>query len=116
VYQPTIRFDAQPTTVQPLTVQFADQTQICAQNRSWDFGDGMTSTTRYPIHIYPFPGTYTARLDLTFCDPDESSESPKKEITVLPVERQDTLLSGLGSASIDTGGSLFFVVKGPARS
>ncbi len=113
--QTLIRFDAQPTTgIQPLTVQFADQTQVCAQNRSWNFGDGMTSNARYPEHIYPFPGTYTASLDMTFCDPDESSETPVKEITVLPVDRQDTLLSGPGAASIDAGGSLFFTVRGPA--
>ncbi len=109
-----IRFDARPTSgIQPLTVQFADQTQICAQNRSWDFGDGMSSNVRYPEHTYPFPGTYMASLDLVFCDPGESSDSPVKEITVLPVDRQDVLLSGPGTANIDAGGVLFFTVKGP---
>lgn len=112
-----IRFDAQPTSgVQPLVVQFADQTTVCAQNRTWDFGDGMTSNTRYPEHMYPFPGTYSASLDMVFCDPDESSPSPVKEITVLPMERQDTLLSGPGTAEIDDGGQLFFSVKGPGMT
>jgi len=109
-----IKFDAMPTMgIQPLVVQFADQTQVCAQNRSWSFGDGMTSNTRYPEHIYPFPGTYIASLDMVFCDPDEASLSPDKEIVVFPIVRQDTLLSGPGSASIDAGGQLFFTVKGP---
>jgi len=90
-----IKFDAMPTMgIQPLVVQFADQTQVCAQNRSWSFGDGMTSNTRYPEHIYPFPGTYIASLDMVFCDPDEASLSPDKEIVVFPIVRQDTLLSG----------------------
>ncbi|OQB36358.1 MAG: hypothetical protein BWY05_01081 [Euryarchaeota archaeon ADurb.Bin165] len=52
-------------------------------------------------------------LDLVFCDPGESSDSPVKEITVLPVDRQDVLLSGPGTANIDAGGELFFTVKGP---
>lgn len=109
-----IRFDARPTLgIQPLTVQFADQTQICALNRSWDFGDGITSNVRYPEHTYPFPGTYTASLDLEFCDSSELSDSPVKEITVLPVDRQDVLLSGPGTANVDAGGMLFFTVKGP---
>lgn len=112
-----IRFDAEPTSgIQPLTVQFADQTTVCAQNRSWEFGDGLKSNTRYPEHTYPFPGTYTASLDMTFCDPDESSPSPQKEIVVMPMERQDTLLSGPGTAEIDGGGELFFIVKGPGMT
>ena len=73
----------------------------------------MSSNVRYPEHTYPFPGTYMASLDLVFCDPGESSDSPVKEITVLPVDRQDVLLSGPGTANIDAGGVLFFTVKGP---
>jgi hypothetical protein len=31
----------------------------------WDFGDGMTSTARNPVHTYTVPGTYTVSLTVT---------------------------------------------------
>lgn len=110
-------FEAVPSSgVQPLTVRFSDLTSVCALNRTWHFGDGLTSSMRYTEHTYPFPGTYTATLDLIFCDPDERMASPDREITVLPMERQDTLLSGPGSATVLEGGVIFFTVKGPGTS
>jgi len=110
-------FEAVPSSgVQPLTVRFSDMTIVCALNRTWHFGDGLASSMRYADHTYPFPGTYTATLDLIFCDPDERMASPDREITVLPMERQDTLLSGPGSATVLEGGVIFFTVKGPGTS
>ena len=112
-----IQFDALPQTGrEPLVVQFADQTTICAQNRTWHFGDGLTSSKRYPEHIFPFPGTYNVTLDLILCDPEEIGESAQKEITVIPIERKDTLLSGPGSAEVLAGGAMYFSVKGPGMT
>ena len=36
-----------------------------ATNYLWDFGDGTTSTTRFPQHTYPAPGLYNACLTIT---------------------------------------------------
>ena len=112
-----IRFEALPMSGrEPLLVQFADQTTICAQNRTWHFGDGLTSNKRYPEHVYPFPGNYTVTLDLILCDPDTVGEATQKEIKVIPVERKDTLLSGPGYAEVLPGGMLYFTVEGPGMT
>jgi PKD repeat protein len=46
----------------PLTVQFTDRSEN-ATGWSWDFGDGNTSTTQNPVHIFSVAGNYT--VDLT---------------------------------------------------
>lgn len=50
-----------------LTGYFIDMsTGISPQTTyAWDFGDGTTSTTRFPQHVYSAPGTYTACLTIT---------------------------------------------------
>ena len=45
----------------PLSVQFTDLSES-ATGISWDFGDGSSSTDRYPIHTYSTVGTYTVTL------------------------------------------------------
>lgn len=57
-------FDAQAAfSMQPngLAVQFVN-TSSNAQNASWDFGDGLSSTLYSPQHIYSQPGNYNVRL------------------------------------------------------
>lgn len=46
----------------PLTVQFTDQSSGTITGRTWDFGDGDTSTALNPEHTYDTPGTYTVTL------------------------------------------------------
>jgi PKD repeat protein len=46
----------------PLAVQFTDQSGVSASTWSWNFGDGGTSTAHNPAHIYNTPGTYTVTL------------------------------------------------------
>ena len=46
----------------PLKIRFSDRSQGAVVNRSWDFGDGTTSTEKYPSHTYIIPGNYTAGL------------------------------------------------------
>jgi len=57
---PTAGFVGSPTSgVEPLTVDFTDQS-INATGWSWDFGDGVgTSTAQNPSYTYNSPGTYT---------------------------------------------------------
>ena len=49
-------------------VRFRDTTTLQAgvfsYRWNWDFGDGNTSTERYPTHTYAAPGTYTVRFSL----------------------------------------------------
>jgi PKD repeat protein len=51
--------------MKPLTVQFTDASTGVITGRSWDFGDGQSSTQTNPSHIYANAGTYTVSLTVT---------------------------------------------------
>jgi PKD repeat protein len=60
---PTADFTAVPTTgAVPLSVQFTDASKGGPTSRSWDFGDGSTSSSVNPVHVYTTTGTYTVTL------------------------------------------------------
>ncbi len=52
------------STCPPLIAQFTN-TSINGNDATWDFGDGSTSSSANPIHIYNTPGTYFAKLFVT---------------------------------------------------
>jgi len=61
--KPTAAFTAAPTTVCiGQNVQFTDQSTGGANQWSWDFGDGNTSTLQNPPYSYTQPGTFTVKL------------------------------------------------------
>lgn len=50
------------------TVTFTDTSNTSSGTtiaRNWQFGDGTSSPSANPVHIYPAPGTYTVRLIAT---------------------------------------------------
>lgn len=49
----------------------------------WDFGDGRTSTERFPTYQYPDPGEFTIRLTIT--DNDGGITTIEQTITVTPM-------------------------------
>jgi PKD repeat protein len=62
---PVASFNANPTSgYVPLTVQFIDVSQN-AESRTWDFGDGTSSTEQNPTHIYSEAGNYTIKLTVS---------------------------------------------------
>jgi len=69
---PTAAFSGAPTSgLQPLTVQFTDQSVAGTSPISswlWTFGDGGTSTAKNPSHVYNAAGTYTVSLTVTTAD------------------------------------------------
>jgi len=64
---PTADFSGSPTTGDaPLTVDFTDLSTGSPTSWSWDFGDGVgTSTAQNPSYTYNDPGTYTVSLTAT---------------------------------------------------
>ncbi len=66
---PESAFEGSPTTGEaPLTVLFVDASEAGTANIAewqWDFGDGSSSTSRNPSHVYTMPGTYTVSLTVT---------------------------------------------------
>ncbi len=49
----------------PLAVKFTDTSTGTPTNRTWDFGDGGTSTEQNPTHIYMAEGTYNVKLTVS---------------------------------------------------
>ncbi|MER7706820.1 collagenase [Kitasatospora sp. NPDC097605] len=79
---PKAAFDA---TVRDLNVQLTDRsTEIDGKGsitaRSWNFGDGTTSTTASPSKSYRAPGTYTVTLTVT--DSNGKTATASKSVTV----------------------------------
>jgi PKD repeat protein len=75
----------------PLIVSFTDASSGFVTFRSWEFGDGATSTELNPVHTYTTPGTYTARL---LVSNGQVTDSETRTITV--EERGTPLGSGRG--------------------
>jgi gliding motility-associated-like protein len=63
--KPVVNFIAPVTTAcqGPLTVNFQDASPD-ATSWQWDFGDGITSTTQNPSHIYTAEGSYNVTLTI----------------------------------------------------
>src|SRR5215470_1246052 len=52
----------------PLNVSFTPSVKLSAGYATdyyWSFGDGQTSTSALPVHVYQNAGTYTATLSVT---------------------------------------------------
>src|SRR5438093_5896857 len=66
---PTAQFAGTPQSGNaPLTVQFTDQSTPGTSpitSWPWAFGDGATSTSQSPSHVYATAGTYTVILVVT---------------------------------------------------
>jgi PKD repeat protein len=63
---PQAAFSGNPTSGQiPLAVAFSDTSTGTVTSRSWDFGDGVTSTEKNPTHTYNTTGTYSVSLSVT---------------------------------------------------
>jgi PKD repeat protein len=63
---PVANFSATPTSgVAPLAVNFTDTSAGSITSRSWNFGDGSTSTAANPSHTYSVTGSYTVSLTVT---------------------------------------------------
>ncbi len=67
----------------PFTVQFADQSMPMSSKWSWNFGDGATSKTAFPLHTYTQPGVYDVSLKTDSKDTNcKDSLVKKRYITV----------------------------------
>lgn len=66
---PTANFSADVRNgFNPLTVNFTDQSSNIPTSWIWSFGDGNSSTSPNPTHIYETPGNYTVTLTVTNTD------------------------------------------------
>ena len=63
---PTASFTASPASgTAPLLVTFTDTSTGTVASRTWDFGDGTTSTAQTAVKTYNTPGAFTAKLTVS---------------------------------------------------
>lgn len=63
---PVANFTASATSgVAPLALNFTSTSTGSVTTYAWTFGDGMTSTTQNPSHVYSAAGSYTVGLTVT---------------------------------------------------
>ena len=94
---PTAEFSGTPTSgPTPLSVVFTDQSTGNISSWSWNFGDGIgTSTARNPVYVYNTPGTYD--VSLTVGGPGGSDTNTKTGyITVTVSNGTSNLISQSG--------------------
>ena len=53
------------TGTAPLSINFINSSTGGITAYAWTFGDGTTSTSQHPVHVYPVAGTYTVSLEVT---------------------------------------------------
>lgn len=60
---PVARYSAEPVDGPvPLTVRFTDTSAGSPESWLWSFGDGESSTSQHPVHVYRAPGIYSVSL------------------------------------------------------
>jgi PKD repeat protein len=73
---PVASFGASTTTgTAPLALNFINTSTGTITGNSWTFGDGTTSNTQNPVHVYSTAGSYTVSLTVT--GPDGSNTQTK---------------------------------------
>ncbi len=97
--------------------EFTDLSTDIPQQWHWDFGDGQTSTSLHPTHIYSQPGNYTVVLTVS-----NSFGSDQHEMSVMYTELPVPILTGvteicpgastLLTAQVDPGNSARWYING----
>ncbi len=79
---PEAEFSASPTSgIEPLSVQFSDESLADITSWSWAFGDGETSQEQNPSHTYTEAGSYTVSLTVT--GPGGSNTETKADFIIV---------------------------------
>jgi gliding motility-associated-like protein len=105
------KFDLPPSACAPFTALF-NNTSLAGQTFTWDFGDGSTSNSINPTHLYATPGNYVIKLkavDPNTCNGIDSTQltlkvqsSPTAVFTVsptVPAENTPFVFSNLSSSN-----------------
>ncbi|MFT5463260.1 MAG: hypothetical protein ACI8QS_002146, partial [Planctomycetota bacterium] len=94
---PVADFSATPLTGDaPLAVNFSDLSAGTAVSGwSWSFGDGNSSTSQNPSHVYSVPGTYDVSLTVTGSAGNDSEV--KSDLIIVTVDSNASATKRLGS-------------------
>ena len=106
---PTAAIGAVPGSgASPLSVQFTANTtdDHLIASYAWSFGDGGTSTSQNPLHIFAQPGTYNVSLTVT--DDDGATASAQSAIIATGAQA----IANGGFATAGPGGAAGWVLDG----
>ncbi|QSZ66989.1 PKD domain-containing protein [Methanofollis aquaemaris] len=98
----------------PLDVAFTDRSTGDISARSWDFGDGATSTDLNPAHRYEQAGTYTVRL--TVSNAYGASTAEQTVIVSTPRSNEGRSTTSAGGRSTASSGSAGKIPAGGTAS
>jgi len=99
-----------PAPTAGANVTFTDQSTGSPASWAWSFGDGGTSSSKNPVHVFATAGTYTVSLTASNAT---SSSATTKQIEVREAQAYRSLISvaaqtdGLGGTSWQTELTLF---------
>ncbi|HTJ48128.1 MAG TPA: PKD domain-containing protein [Cyclobacteriaceae bacterium] len=121
---PQLTLVSRPTTIiiscgiQATTVSFSSKKYLCAVNfnptsvypggcntkaYTWNFGDGLTSTEKSPLHAYGSAGTYNVSLKVRYsCGVCLSDTIIFKQVTFTPSADNELLMDSLITVPSDT--------------
>ncbi len=97
--------------VEPLVVNFQDQSGGCITSWDWNFGDGETSEERNATHVYEAPDVgnvkYTVSLDISNLH-DFDSVTRNEYITVTPCGNDPVKMGGTTTGPTSTDIQSFY--------
>ena len=95
---PDADFTANPTSGdEPLFVAFSDTSTGTGINTwFWDFGDGNTSTSQFPAHVYTLPGTFDVSLTVTGTNGTDTETKTDLIVVTGTVDASCTTNNGTG--------------------
>jgi PKD repeat protein/phosphodiesterase/alkaline phosphatase D-like protein len=106
---PNADFTASATAgVSTLDVTFTDATTGNVTSRSWNFGDGNTSTDLNPSHTYGAPGVFT--VSLTASGPGGANIETKGSFIVVSAPNQPPSIAAIGDQTAVQGIPIAFDV------
>jgi PKD repeat protein len=120
---PIASFSASPTSGQvPLTVHFTDSSTGSPTAWSWNFGDGVFSSSRNPSHIYNAAGTYNVTLTASNAGGSSSTiktitaTAPAQNCTykISPTTKSFSLSGGSSSVQVTAGSNCSWTAKSNA--
>ncbi len=121
---PVAGFSANPSSGQaPLTVNFTDTSTGSPTSWSWNFGDGVFSTSRNPSHTYNAAGTYNITLTASnAAGPSSTTKTvtatapppPNCSFSISPTSRTFSLNGGYSGVSVYAASGCTWTAKSNA--
>jgi PKD repeat protein len=104
---PLANFGIERDTVCGGAVQFVDSTENPATTWAWDFGDGGTSTSSNPVHVYAASGTYVVTMIVSNAMGTDTSSR-----TISIVVAPSAIATSMPDTSLCPGGSIMLLAGG----